>query len=107
MALARARTAAGTAVTQVSILSAHYPESLIITADSRFYRATRSAERGDCFRRRNPLKKRTATKPVVSRQSLEEVAELALGFVGGGNDEDNVEGSVEARSKAVLDFIKG
>jgi hypothetical protein len=53
------------------------------------------------------MKKRTATKPVVSRQSLEEVAELALGLVGGGNDEGNDEGSDEARSKAVLDFIKG
>jgi hypothetical protein len=53
------------------------------------------------------LKKRTATKLVVSRQSLEEVAELVLGLVGGGNDEDNDEDSVEARSKAVLDFIKG
>lgn len=48
-------------------------------------------------------KKRTAKTPVVARQSLEEVAELALGLVGGGNDE----GSDEAHQKAVLDFIKG
>ena len=49
------------------------------------------------------MEKRPAKKPVVSRQSLEEVAELALGLVGGGNDE----GSDEASLKAVMDFIKG
>lgn len=53
------------------------------------------------------MKKRAATKPVVSRQPLEELAELALGLVRGGSDEGNDEGNDEARSKAVLDFIKG
>ena len=56
------------------------------------------------------MKKRTATTPVVSRQSLKEVTELALGLVGGGNDEggseEPSEGS-ERTGKAVLDFIKG
>lgn len=55
------------------------------------------------------MKKRSATTPAVSRQSLEEIAELALRLVEGGNDEGGGEDPSEGseRTKAVLDFIKG
>lgn len=57
------------------------------------------------------MKKRTATKPVVSGLPLEEVAELRLAMGGVSEEDSLLEASKPKTSdkhhKAVLDFIKG